>query len=161
MAAGAWEAAAMRLRGSLSLALVLAGCGSATVSQLPPAAGPARDEASLADGRRVALLGRERVVELLGARSGRRVASAPAGIGPTHVACLDRGWCYVTDTRGDALLVYRVGAGIELRRRYRLAGGPEAIAVDHRRRRLLVTLAAGGRRVELAAHGRPHVLRTP
>lgn len=151
----------MRLRGALALAVTLAGCGSAPISELPPAAGAARDVARLADGRRVALLGRERVLELLDARTGRRIASAPAGVGPTHLACLDRGWCYVTDTRGDALLVFRVGAGLELTRRYRLAGGPDEIAIDRRRRRLVVTLAARGKRVELPAHGRPHLLRTP
>ena len=137
--------------------MVLAGCGSATVAQLPPAAGPARAVATLGDGRRVELLGRERVVELLD--GGRRVATAPAGIGPTAIACLERRWCYVADARGDAVLVYAVGDSIELTRRYRLAGAPRAIAVDRRRRRLLVTLGAGGRRVELVAHGRPHRLR--
>lgn len=151
----------MRLRGALALAVALAGCGSAAVDELPPAAGPERDVARLADGRRVVLLGRERVLELLAARTGRRIAGAPAGVGPAHVACLERGWCYVTDKRGDALLVFRVGAGLELTRRYRLAGGPDAIAIDRARRRLVVTLAARGTRVELAAHGRPHLLRTP
>jgi hypothetical protein len=115
--------------------------------------------ATLADGRRVELLGRARVVELFDGR--RRVAIAPAGIGPTDIACLERRWCYVTDLRGDAVLVYAVHGRIELTRRYRLAGGPRAISVDRRRRLLLVTLAGGGRRVELVAHGRPHRLRTP
>jgi hypothetical protein len=147
----------MRLAPPLAAALVLAGCGSATLAQLPPAAGPSRDVARLADGRRVELLGRARVVELLA--GGRAVARAPAGVGPTHVACLARRWCYVTDTRGDALLVYAVGAGIELTRRYRLAGGPREIAVRHGR--LVVTLATSGERVELVAHGRPHRLRMP
>jgi hypothetical protein len=151
----------MRLRGGLTLALMLAGCGSTPTGGLPPAAGPARDVARLADGRHVVLLGRERVLELLDARTGRHIASAPAGIGPTHVACLDRGWCYVTDKRGEALLVFRVAAGLELTRRYRLAGGPDAIAIDRRHRRLFVTLAERGVRVELPAHGRPHLLRTP
>jgi hypothetical protein len=145
------------MRLALPLALVLAGCGSATVSELPPAVGPARKAVTLADGRRVELLGRARVVELLD-RAGRRVGRAPAGIGPTDVTCLPRRWCYVSDARGDALLVYAVGDGIELTRRYRLAGGPRELAV--RQRRLVVTLATG-QRVELVAHGRPHRLRMP
>jgi hypothetical protein len=145
------------MRLAVPLAIVLAGCGSATVGELPPAAGPARKVAALADGRRVELLGRAREVELLD-RAGRRVGRAPAGIGPTDVACLRHRWCYVTDERGDALLVYTVGDGIELTRRYRLAGGPREVAV--RRQRLLVTIATG-RRVELIAHGRPHRLRMP
>jgi hypothetical protein len=74
---------------------------------------------------------------------------------------LERTWCYVTDKRGDGLLVFKVGAGIELTRRYRLAGAPDAIAVDRRARRLFVTLAARHERVELVAHGRPHILRAP
>jgi hypothetical protein len=141
----------------LPLAVVLAGCGSATVGELPPADGPARKAVTLADGRRVELLGRERVVELLD-HAGRRVGRAPAGIGPTDLTCLRRRWCYVTDTRGDALLVYAVGDRIELTRRYRVAGGPRELAV--RGQRLLVTLATG-RRVQLVAHGRPHRLRMP
>jgi hypothetical protein len=145
------------MRLALPLALVLAGCGSATVGELPPAAGPARDAARLADGRRVELLGRERVVELLD-HAGRRIGRASAGIGPTAVACLQRRWCYVADARGDAVLVYAVVGGIELTRRYRVAGGPRELAV--RGRRLVVTLATGGR-VELVAHGRPHRLRMP
>jgi hypothetical protein len=144
------------MRLALPLAILVAGCGSAGVAQLPPPAGEERAVATLADGRRVELLGRERVVELLDGR--RRVATAPAGIGPTDVACLERRWCYVTDARGDAVLVYAVSDGIELTRRYRVAGGPRAVAVDDRRRRLIVTLAAG-RRIELVAHGRPHRLR--
>jgi DNA-binding beta-propeller fold protein YncE len=176
----------MRLRRSLSLALVLGfltGCGSQTVDELPPAAQPPRspaltrapagvisaleprpavpgDTATLDGGRRVAVVsGRERVLELYDARTMRRVGRAPAGVGPTHVACLDRGPCYVTDTRGEALLVYAVGDGIEPTRRYRLAGGPYGLALDRARRRLYVTLPARNQLVELVAHARPHVLR--
>jgi hypothetical protein len=141
---------------------VLLGCGSAGVGQLPPAAGPPRDVAALAGGRTVTLLGRERVLELRDAR-GRRLGRAPAGVGPTHVACVDRAgqraWCYVTDARGNALLVFAVNDGIAPARRYYLAGGPDGVSVDHARRRLLVTLRASHAVVELAAHGRPHVLR--
>jgi hypothetical protein len=141
---------------------VLAGCGSAPVDRLPTAAGPAREVAALTRGRSVVLLGRDRVVELRDAR-GRRLNRAPAGLGPTHVACVDHGaptsWCYVTDTRGDALLVFAVGARIEPRRRLYLRGGPDGVSLDHSRRRLLVTLREGDELVELPAHGRPHVLR--
>ena len=140
----------------------LAGCGSAPVDRLPPAAGPAREVAGLTRGRSVLLLGHERVVELRDAH-GRRLGRAPAGVGPTHVACVDHGaptsWCYVTDTRGDALLVFAVGARIEPRRRLYLPGGPDGVSLDHSRRRLLVTLLKGREVVELPAHGRPHVLR--
>jgi hypothetical protein len=118
------------------------------------------DTATLDGGRRVAVLSRrERVLELYDAGTRRRVGRAPAGVGPTHVACLDRRWCYVTDTRGEALLVYAVGDGIEPTRRYRLAGGPFGLALDRARRRLYVTLPARNELVELVAHARPHALR--
>jgi hypothetical protein len=141
----------------------LAGCGSAPVKRLPSPAGPPRDHATLTGGRTVTLLGRERVVELRDAR-GRRLGRAPAGVGPTHIACVDHGapisWCYVTDTRGDALLVFAVrAAGVEPRRRLYLPGGPDGVSLDHSRRRLLVTLRNRRELVELPAHGRPHVLR--
>jgi len=146
----------------ITVPALLLGCGSAPVDQLPPPVGPAREVARLEHGRMVVLLGRERVLELRNAR-GRLIGRAPAGLGPTHVACLDRGapttWCWVIDSRGGALLVFAVRAGIEPTRRLYLAGGPANISVDHARRRLLVTLGAGHEVVELPAHGRPHVLR--
>jgi hypothetical protein len=95
---------------------------------------------------------RDRVLEVGG-------ATAPAGVGPTHAACLPRAWCYVTDTRGDALLVFRRDPKLELVRRYYLAGGPYGLALDVRRRLLYVTLPGRNELVELPAHGRPHALR--
>lgn len=102
---------------------------------------------------------RERVLELYDARSGRRIARAPAGAGPTHVACLERTWCYVLDTRGDVVLVFRRTARLELARRVSLPGGPYGIALDPRRRLLYVTLPARNELAELPADGRPHVVR--
>ena len=87
--------------------------------------------AALDGGRRVAVVSvRERVLEVFDTRTLRRIGRAPAGVGPTHVACLERGPCYVVDTRGGALLVFSVGAGVEPTRRYALPGGP----VRHRAR---------------------------
>jgi DNA-binding beta-propeller fold protein YncE len=115
---------------------------------------------TLGDGSRIAVVSvRERLLELYDARSLRRVASAPAGVGPTHVACLDVGPCYVVDTQAGALLVYRLRPRLELVRRLLLLGGPYGIALDATRRRLYVTLPARNELVELPAHGRPHVLR--
>jgi len=112
-------------------------------------------------GRLVAVVSvRERVLELYDARTLRRVAREPAGVGPTHVACqADGGWCWVLDTQGDALLVFRVdGDRLELTRRLFLPGGPYGIAVDPGRLRLWVTLPGRNEVVELPAHGRPHVI---
>jgi hypothetical protein len=141
--------------------LLLAGCGSAPVSELPAPADPRPSRPVAIDGGRtlVRVLPRERALELSDARTHRRTALVPAGVGPTHVACLPRAWCYVTDTRGDALLVFRRTGRLELVRRYYLPGGPYDLALDQRRRLLYVTLPGRDELVELPAHGRPHVLR--
>jgi hypothetical protein len=115
---------------------------------------------TLAGGSKIAVVSvRERLLELYDARTLRRLAHAPAGVGPTHVACLDAGPCYVADTRAEALLVYRLRPRLELARRYSLPGGPYGMALDAARRRLYVTLPARNELVELPAHGRPHVVR--
>jgi DNA-binding beta-propeller fold protein YncE len=102
---------------------------------------------------------RERRLELYDARTRRRIDSAPAGLGPTHAACLPSGPCYVLDTQGGAVLVYSLHPHLEPTRRLYLPGGPYGIALDPLRRRLWVTLPALNQLVELPAHGRPHVLR--
>jgi DNA-binding beta-propeller fold protein YncE len=179
----------MRLRRSLSLAVALgalAGCGSQSVHELPPAAEPPRSPAAarvpagtvtaigdapegvvgdaataavMDGGRRVAVVSaRERRLDVYDTRTRLRIGRAPAGLGPTHVACLDGGPCYVADTRGDALLVFSVGAGVEPTRRYGLPGGPYGLALDRARRRLYVSLPGRNELVALVAHGRPHVV---
>jgi DNA-binding beta-propeller fold protein YncE len=113
------------------------------------------------DGRLIAVVSvRERVLELFDATTLRRVGRAGAGVGPTHVACAGRGpWCWVLDTQGDALLVFRATAGgLELVRRVHLPGGPYGLTVDRRRGRLWVTLPGRNQVVWLPAHGRPHVV---
>jgi DNA-binding beta-propeller fold protein YncE len=104
---------------------------------------------------------RERRLELYDAHTLRRIGSAPAGVGPTHVACVSpTGPCYVLDTRGGAILVYSLsGHHLEPTRRLYLPGGPYGVAIDTTRHRLWVTLPALNELVELPAHGRPHVLR--
>jgi len=167
---------------------VVAGCGSADVGELPPAAEPPRSPVAatppagrllrvgpsarvvtqpggvtaLDRGRLVAVVSvRERVLELYDARSLRRLQRVPAGVGPTHVACLDKGPCYVADTQGNALLVFSPAARgeLRLRRRAYLPGGPYGLALDAPNRRLYVTLPGRNELVELPAHGRPHILR--
>jgi hypothetical protein len=140
-------------------ALALAACSSESVGELPPAAGPPSPPALLDGGRTLAVVSpRARVLELVDARSHRRLAREPAGVGPTRVACLERAWCYVVDTRGDALLVFRRSPRLELVRRYYLPS-PLGIALDARRRFLYVTLPTRDELVQLPAHGRPHVAR--
>jgi DNA-binding beta-propeller fold protein YncE len=102
---------------------------------------------------------RQRRLELYGARTLRRIGSAPAGVGPTHGICLPLGPCLVLDTKGGAILVYVTRPHLEPTRRLYLPGGPYGIALDPQRRRVWVTLPALNQLVELPAHRRPHVLR--
>ena len=116
---------------------------------------------TVAGGRQVAVVSvRERLVELYDAASRRRLARVPAGVGPTHVVSDERfDRLYVTDTDGDALLVFTTRPELELVRRVYLPGAPYGIAIDEKRHRLWVTLTGANEVVELPAHGRPHVLR--
>lgn len=119
-------------------AATLAGCGSATIDELPPAAGPDRAPPSpsqpageittttpesaanatrpqrsddLRDGTlRVVLDPRARTLKLQDARQSTTIDEVTVGVGPTQVACASGGPCYVTDTTGDALLVVRIAA---------------------------------------------------
>jgi DNA-binding beta-propeller fold protein YncE len=171
---------------ALLAAATAAGCGSASVAELPPAAGPARAPApgaapagrvvprgqaphglggpglraflDTAAGPRLAVLDpRARVLELRDPRTNARLAQAPAGVGPARVvAQADR--LYVTDTRGDGLLVYATRPRLALVRRVFLAGGPYGLAVDPVRHRLWVTLTARNEVVSLPANGRPRPL---
>ncbi len=110
-------------------------------------------------GRAVAVVSvRERAVELYDARTLRRLGRAPAGVGPTHAVSDGRERLYVTDTAGDALLVFALRPELALVRRVYLPGSPYGIALDSARRRLWVTLTARNEVVELPAHGRPHPL---
>ena len=161
------------------VALAIAGCGSS--SELPPAAGPdrsppleerpagrivdtapapARSTEALVDrGRKLAVLSpRERVLEVLDARTRRRLGRAPAGAGPTHVVAGEGGLAYVVDTAGDGLLVFETTGRLRIRRRYPLLGAPDAAASDLRRGRLWVALTATNQLVELATSARPHRL---
>lgn len=158
-------------------AVALGGCGSAAVSDLPPPATPAggagRDVPAVPSDPRTARPGqalpvqggattatldaRARTVVLRDARTGRRRATLPAGVGPTAIAV--RGsTLFIVDTQGDALLVARLGRDAQVTRRVLLAGRPAGIAVDRVRFRLWVALSARDRLVELPSHGRPHVV---
>lgn len=77
-----------------------------------------------------------------------------AGEGPTHVRAGPESRFYVTDTRGDAVLIYDA-ARPEPRRldRVPLPGSPYGIAIDPRRDHLWVTLTAEQRVVQFALEG--------
>jgi DNA-binding beta-propeller fold protein YncE len=146
----------------LVAAAAIAGCGSLEDDELPPPVGPAASApVRAAEGTLLVQLdGRRRALDVFDARTRRRVGSASAGVGPTQVACRRDGeWCWVTDARGDALLVFDLHDGDpELTRRVYLPGRPDAIRVDRERYRLVVRLAARDEVVELPSHGRPHVV---
>lgn len=95
---------------------------------------------------------KQRVIELYDARTLERLASEPAGVGPTHVVCRDEGICYVADTTGRSVLIYRWADGkLDLLRRQYLSSEPYGIALDEERYRVWVTLPAVNQLVELRA----------
>jgi DNA-binding beta-propeller fold protein YncE len=114
------------------------------------------------DGRLLAVVSvRERRLELYDPRTDRRVATAPAGVGPTHVVGFENR-LYVADTRGNALLVYHLRPTLTLYRRVQLAGAPYGMAIDPVRRRLWVTLTATNELVGLSADsGARTLIRLP
>lgn len=168
----------------LLMTAALAGCGSEPARDLPPAAKPpgspplaarpagravpighgtkpvSSGVAALRDPARLAVIDRRaRRLDIYDARTHALVASAPAGVGPTHVACLPSGPCLVADTQGNALLRFVLRPHLELVRSQYLPGGPYGMALDAARNRLWVTLPGTNELVELPARAHPHVLR--
>jgi hypothetical protein len=118
--------------------------------------------AVLDGGDRVAVLcGRERVLEVYDARSLKRLGRTGAGIGPVGLATDGVHLLYVTDVKGDALLVFHLRPRFELIRRVHVIGGPYAITYDKARWQLSITLSKAGRTVYYAAGNRPVVRGTP
>ena len=77
-----------------------------------------------------------------------------AGEGPTHVAAGPDNRFYVTDTRGDAVLVYQTRPELKQISRISLPGGsPYGLAVDRRREHLWVTLTGKNRLIEFDVRG--------
>lgn len=114
------------------------------------------------DGRTVAVVSvRDRVVELFDARTYKRLGKANAGVGPTHVVSDGKQTLYVTDTAGDALLVFRTQPDLKLIRRLALRTSPYGIAIDTRRERLYVTLTGTNRLVKLWTKGPRTVSNLP
>lgn len=78
-----------------------------------------------------------------------QVAELPAGAGPSHVVAGDDGRFYVTDTGGDAILVYAGGDDPRLLDRTNVSDSPYGIAIDNRRHRLWVTRTGRNQVAEL------------
>ena len=79
----------------------------------------------------------------------RPVAWVPAGAGPTHVVADGHGGLVVADTRGGALLRYRLRPHVRLLERLALPGRPYGLAADPGRRAVWVTLTDANRLVGL------------
>jgi len=77
------------------------------------------------------------------------VGGVPAGAGPTHVVADGHGGLVVADTRGGALLRYRLRPDVRLLERLALPGRPYGLAADPRRRAVWVTLTDRNRLVGL------------
>ena len=99
-------------------------------------------------------------IELYDPRTLEGGGSKQAGLGPTHVAADRDGRLYVTDTRGDALIVYATRPRLRWIARLPLRGSPYGLAADLRRGRIWVTLTARNELVEVAGGDRPRRLRT-
>ncbi|MDP9455910.1 MAG: YncE family protein [Actinomycetota bacterium] len=76
-----------------------------------------------------------------------------AGEGPTHLSAGPDERFYVTDTRGDAVLIYESGPEPERIDRVPLSGQPYGIAVDPGRGHLWVTLTAENELVQFDLQG--------
>jgi sugar lactone lactonase YvrE len=81
------------------------------------------------------------------APDGRPLGTAPVGVGPTHVRAAPNGLFYVTDTEGNALILFRVTETGPHQVGSAQTGccAPYGIAVDGRRGLVYVTLTATNR----------------
>ncbi len=156
------------LLAGVAVALGATGCGSAPVAELPPPV-PRSDREppgvstarGVEGGRLVAAVRRRaRIVETYDARTGERVAAAPAGVGPAGIASNGRQLLFVADTAGDGLLVLHTRPRLEVFRRVAFPGGaPYAVAHDAARGRVWVALRGTNEVAELNSGTRPGILR--
>lgn len=93
------------------------------------------------------------VMEVFEADTLESLGRVDAGEGPTHVRAGPGNRFYVTDTRGDAILIYAAGPKPERIGRIPLPGSPYGIAIDDRRNQLWVTLTARQQVVRFALEG--------
>lgn len=93
------------------------------------------------------------VMEVLEAETLESLGRVDAGEGPTHVRAGPENRFYVTDTRGDAILIYSARPELERVGRVSIPGSPYGIAVDRQRNHLWVTLTAEQQVVQFALEG--------
>ena len=93
-------------------------------------------------------------MEVFDADTLESLGQVDAGEGPTHVRAGPENRFYVTDTRGDAVLVYGARPEPKQLDRVSLPGSPYGIAVDPERDELWVTLTAEQSVVRFAPDGR-------
>lgn len=98
--------------------------------------------------------------ELLDPRTLRGGGSQSAGLGPTHAAVDGQDRVWITDTRGDALIVFATKPRLKWLARVPLPGSPYGLAVDARRGRVWVSLTARNELVEVSASNKPERRRT-
>jgi DNA-binding beta-propeller fold protein YncE len=85
----------------------------------------------------------------------RQAGRVAAGDGPTHVVAGPHGRLIVSDTRGDALLVFEVSPSVRQLARLELPGSPYGLAYDAQRDRVWVTLTGRNEVVEIDATASP------
>jgi DNA-binding beta-propeller fold protein YncE len=111
-------------------------------------AAPQQPGGLAADGMLAVIGVRFRKLQLYDAVALQPLASAAAGVGPTHVV-----WAahrlYVADTQGESVLVFSTQPRLEFIGRVPLAGAPYGLALDAQRKHLWVTLTASSTLVEL------------
>ncbi len=99
-------------------------------------------------------------IELFDPRTLKGEGSRNAGIGPTHAVADAAGRIYITDTRGDAVIVYATQPRLKWVGRIELPGSPYGIAADPTGDRVWVTLTARNEVVELRGGDQPERLRS-
>jgi DNA-binding beta-propeller fold protein YncE len=92
-------------------------------------------------------------LEVFDASTLESLGRVEAGDGPTHLKAGPDNRFYVTDTRGDAILIYQTRPEPEQIERVSLPGQPYGIAVDPKRGHLWVTLTAENQLVQFALEG--------
>jgi hypothetical protein len=112
-------------------------------------------------GDRAAIISvRANTIQLLTRAGVRPEGSQNAGYGPSHAVSDADGRVYITDTRGDQLLVFQTRPRVKAVGRVALPGSPYGITIDRRRGRVWVTTVGNNTLHELTTGDRPRVART-